>query len=149
MNTERLQQIYASKNYSMLPIEVGQTIEIHEKVWEWNNQRIWKFRGLVLKTQKPNNPDGTFTVRGKVAWVVVEKIYPLSFPKFEKVELIDEAKLRKAKLYYIREKIWKDAKLKSIIKDNRRGINLVAHSKKFALKNVQPESTVAQEQTAE
>jgi len=59
----------------------------------------------VIKVKNPNQADGTFTIRGTVAGVEIEKIYPLSFKKFEKVLLLDEYKVRRAKLYYIREKI--------------------------------------------
>jgi len=60
---------------------------------------------LVISVKKPNHPDGTFTIRGPVARMTIEKIYPLSFKKFDKVILIDDYKTRKSKLYYIREKL--------------------------------------------
>jgi large subunit ribosomal protein L19 len=80
---------------------------------------------LVLKVKKPSNPDGTFTVRGDVAGVVVEKIYPLSFPKFDKVILLDEYKTRQAKLYYLRDKIGKDARMKSKITASKRNKDIL------------------------
>jgi len=88
-------------------------------------QRIWKFRGLVIKTKKENHPDGTFTMRWTCSGVTVEKIYPFSFNKFEKVLLLDEYKVRKSKLYYMRDKIWKDARLKSIISAENRDSDLL------------------------
>ena len=87
--------------------------------------RIWKFRGLVIKVQHPNQPSGTFTIRGKVAGLTIEKIYPLSFPKFDKVLLMDEFKVRRAKLYYLRDKVGKGAKMKSISKAETRGLDLL------------------------
>jgi len=59
----------------------------------------------VIKVKKPNHPDGTFTVRGEAARMKIEKIYPLSFEGFEKVILLDDYKIRRSKLYYIRTKI--------------------------------------------
>ena len=106
-------------------------IEVHEKVWEGSTERIWKFRGLVIKTKKENHPDGTFTMRWTCSGVTVEKIYPFSFNKFEKVLLLDEYKVRKSKLYYMRDKIWKDARLKSIITAENRDSDLLKKLKTF------------------
>ena len=61
-----------------------------------------------------------------VAGVEVEKIYPLSFNKFDKVLLLDEYKIRRAKLYYIRDKVGKDARFKSKITAEKRDTNLIA-----------------------
>ena len=120
MNFARLKSIYDLKWYQIMDVKPGQYLEIFEKVWEWQNQRIWKFKWLVINVKKPNNIDGAFTIRWKTSWITIEKIYPLSFPNFEKVELLDEYKIRRAKLYYLREKIWKDARMKSkIVASNR------------------------------
>jgi len=75
--------------------------------------------------KNPQHADGTFTVRGEVAGVTVEKIYPLSFTKFKKVILLDAFKTRKSKLYYLREKIGKDAKMKSKITSKERDMDLI------------------------
>ncbi len=125
MNYQRLQSVYSKNGYPILPVRTGMLIEVHEKVWEGSTERIWKFRGLVIKTRKENHPDGTFTMRWTCSWVTVEKIYPFSFNKFEKVLLLDEYKVRKSKLYYMRDKIWKDARLKSIISSENRDSDLL------------------------
>jgi len=125
MNFERLKDLYDKHNYSVLGVKPGMLLEIHEKVGDWENNRIWKFKCLVLKVKKPNNPDGTFTVRGEVAGVVLEKIYPLSFPKFDKVILLDEYKTRQAKLYYLRDKVGKDARMKSKITAAKRNKDIL------------------------
>ena len=125
MNYERLQSVYSKNGYPILPVRTGMLIEVHEKVWEGSTERIWKFRGLVIKTKKENHPDGTFTMRWTCSGVTVEKIYPFSFNKFEKVLLLDEYKVRKSKLYYMRDKIWKDARLKSIISAENRDSDLL------------------------
>ncbi|MBP6910114.1 50S ribosomal protein L19 [Patescibacteria group bacterium] len=101
---------------------MGQHLEIHEKLGD----RIRRFKGLVIKVWKPSHPDGTFTIRGTVAGHTIEKIYPLSFPKFEKIILLDEYKVRRSKLYYIRDKVGKDAKFKSKITTNKKDKNLIA-----------------------
>jgi len=131
MNYERLQSVYSKNGYPILPVRTGMLIEVHEKVWEGSTERIWKFRGLVIKTKKENHPDGTFTMRWTCSGVTVEKIYPFSFNKFEKVLLLDEYKVRKSKLYYMRDKIWKDARLKSIITAENRDSDLLKKLKTF------------------
>jgi len=129
MNYERLQSVYNKNGYPILPVRTGMFIEVHEKVWEGSTERIWKFKGLVIKTKKENHPDGTFTMRWTCSGVTVEKIYPFSFNKFEKVLLLDEYKVRKSKLYYMRDKIWKDARLKSIISAENRDADLLKRIK--------------------
>ena len=131
MNYERLQSVYSKNGYPILPVRTGMLIEVHEKVWEGSTERIWKFRGLVIKTKKENHPDGTFTMRWTCSGVTVEKIYPFSFNKFEKVLLLDEYKVRKSKLYYMRDKVWKDARLKSIISAENRDLDLLKNAKVF------------------
>ena len=131
MNYERLQSVYSKNGYPIIPVRTGMFIEVHEKVWEGSTERIWKFKGLVIKTKKENHPDGTFTMRWTCSWVTVEKIYPFSFNKFDKVLLLDEYKVRKSKLYYMRNKIWKDARLKSIITAENRDSDLLKKSKTF------------------
>lgn len=126
MNNQRLATLRAKKWYHILPVKAGQMLELHEKVWEWSNKRIWKFKWLVIKVKKPNHVDGTFVIRGKSAGHTIEKIYPLSFTKFDKVIVVDEFRARRAKLYYLRDKVGKDAKMKSISTAEQRWVDLLA-----------------------
>ena len=100
-------------------------VELHERVGEGSTERIWKFKGLIIKVRKPGSADGSFTIRGLAAGQMIETIYPLSFPKFEKVILMDEYKVRKSKLYYIREKVGKAARMKSKIAAEKRESDLL------------------------
>ena len=125
MNYERLKFISDEHGYNILPVKTGMQVELHERVGEGSTERIWKFKGLIIKVRKPGSADGTFTIRGLAAGQIIEKVYPLSFPKFEKVLLLDEYKIRKAKLYYIREKVGKAARMKSKITADRRELNLL------------------------
>lgn len=125
MNTTRLKALRASQWSHILPIKSGMQIELHEEVGDEGNRRIWKFKWLVLKVKKPNHPDGTFTIRWKTAGHTIEKIYPLSFPSFKKVLLLDEYKIRRARLYYIREKVGKDARMTSILSKEEKNIDLL------------------------
>jgi large subunit ribosomal protein L19 len=122
MNNARLQELYEQKGYKTLDVKPGQLLEIHEKLGD----RIWRFKGLIIKVQKPSHQDGTFTIRGTTAGHTIEKVYPLSFNKFEKVIVLDEYKVRRSKLYYIREKVGKAAKFKSLITPEKKDKNLLA-----------------------
>ncbi len=125
MNHERLKYISDINGYTILPVKAGMQVELHEKVGEGSTERIWKFKGLIIKVRKPGSADGSFTIRGLAAGQTIEKVYPLSFPKFEKVILMDEYKVRRAKLYYIREKVGKSARMKSKITADKRETNLL------------------------
>lgn len=125
MNYERLKYISDVNGYTILPVKAGMQVELHEKVGEGSTERIWKFKGLIIKVKKPGSADGTFTIRGLAAGQTIEKVYPLSFPKFEKVLLLDEYKVRRARLYYIRDKVGKSARMKSKIAAEKRETNLL------------------------
>ena len=149
MYYNRLKNIYDKNQNIILPVKPGMFLEIHEIVWEWDTKRIWKFKWLVIKVKNPNQPDGTFTIRGEAARMTIEKIYPLSFPNFSKVILLDDYKIRRSKLYYIREKIWKDARFKSIIESEKRWTDLLALVKKDQKAPVVEETPVVEEKVEE
>ena len=79
---------------------------------------------MVIKVSKPNWPEWTFMVRGVSSGNTIEKIYPFSYSKFAKIVLVDEYKVRRAKLFYIRNKVWKWAKFKSKILSEKRNSEL-------------------------
>lgn len=151
MNTQRLKNIRVAQGYHLLPVKPGMQLELHEKVGDENNQRIWRFKWLVLKVKKPKHADGTFIIRWKVAGHTIEKIYPLSFPKFEKVILLDEYKIRRAKLYYLRDKVGKGAKLKSLLTQSEKGVDLLQLAKEEieALQKAMEEEVVQEEAQTE
>ena len=149
MYYNRLKNIYDKNQNIILPVKPGMFLEIHEIVWEWDTKRIWKFKGLVIKVKNPNQPDGTFTIRGEAARMTIEKIYPLSFPNFNKVILLDDYKIRRSKLYYIREKIGKDARFKSIIESEKRWTDLLALVKKDQKAPIVEEEPVVEEKVEE
>jgi len=120
MNFERIKQISALYNNAEIwDIKVWQEVEIHETVKDGNNERIWRFKGLIIRVKKPNSHDGSFTVRWKVLNIDIEKTYPLSSQTIKEIILLDEKKIRRSKLYFIREKIGKDARLKSLLTGER------------------------------
>ncbi len=92
-------------------ITVGDTVRVHLKVKEGNRERIQVFEGTVI-AKKHGGINETFTVRRISYGVGVEKVFPLYSPIIEKVETIRRGKVRRAKLYYLRDRVGKAAKVK-------------------------------------
>ena len=84
--------------------KVGDTIKVFSKITEGDKERIQGFEGIVIKQQGGSNR-ATFTVRKLVQGVGVERTYPLHSPKIDKISVIKSGKVRRAKLYYLRDKI--------------------------------------------
>lgn len=93
-----------------LGIRAGDTVRVHQKIQDKGKTRIQIFEGTVLARKHGNEPGATFTVRKIASGVGVEKIYPLYSPLIDKLEIVRRAKVRKAKLYYIREKVAREVK---------------------------------------
>lgn len=91
-------------------INSGDRVRVHQKIREGNKERIQVFEGLVIKTQHGNGINGTFTVRRIASGVGVEKLFPLHSPVITKIEKVRSAKVRRAKLYYVRGLIGKAAR---------------------------------------
>ncbi len=90
---------------SKLDIRAGDTVRVHQKIEEKGKTRIQIFEGLVLARKHGTEAGGTFTVRRVLSGVGVEKIYPLYSPMIDKIEIVKRSRVRRAKLYYIREKV--------------------------------------------
>ena len=94
---------------------VGDTVKVHNRIKEGNKERIQIFEGTVVKRQGGSNRE-TFTVRKISNGVGVEKTWPLHSPNVEKVEVIRRGKVRRAKLFYLRDRVGKKAKVKELVK---------------------------------
>ena len=94
---------------------VGDTVKVFGKIKEGNRERVQVFEGTVIKKQGGSNR-ATFTVRKLSNGVGVEKTWPLHSPNVEKVEIVRKGKVRRAKLYYLRDRIGKAAKVKELVK---------------------------------
>ncbi|HEY5555733.1 50S ribosomal protein L19 [Acetobacterium sp.] len=90
---------------------VGDTVKVHVKVIEGKRERIQIFEGIVLKRQNGGVGE-TFTVRKLSSGVGVERTFPVHSPKIEDVEIVRHGKVRRAKLFYLRERIGKAAKVR-------------------------------------
>ena len=90
--------------------EVGDTVRVHIKVKEGTRERIQVFEGTVI-AKKHGGIEETITVRRVSYGVGVEKVFPIHAPSLEKIELVRHGKVRRAKLYYLRSRVGKAAKL--------------------------------------
>ena len=94
---------------------VGDTVRVSAKIKEGNRERIQVFEGVVIKRQGGSNRE-TFTVRKISNGIGVEKTWPLHSPIVEKVEVVRAGKVRRAKLFYLRDRVGKKAKVKELVK---------------------------------
>ena len=95
-------------------VEVGSTVRVHIKVKEGNRERIQVFEGTVI-AKKHGGLEETFTVRRVSYGVGVEKVFPVHAPSIEKIETVRHGKVRRAKLYYLRDRVGKSAKIKEAL----------------------------------
>ena len=92
---------------------VGDTVKVHLKIKEGTRERIQLFEGVVLKKQNGGLRE-TFTVRRVAYNVGVEKTFPVNAPTIEKLEVVRKGKVRRAKLFYLRDRIGKAAKVREL-----------------------------------
>lgn len=108
-----LMQAFTAKYVKAEPpvANVGDTVRVHVRVKEGSRERIQVFEGTVI-AKKHGGIDESITVRRVSYGVGVEKVFPLHAPAVEKIELVRRGKVRRAKLYYLRGRVGKSAKLK-------------------------------------
>lgn len=93
-------------------IKPGSTVKVHQRIKEGNKERIQIFEGLVIAINSGSGPDKTFTVRKIVDGVGVEKIFPLYSTNITKIKVTKSSDIRRSKLYYMRKRSGKSARLK-------------------------------------
>ncbi len=91
-------------------LRAGDTVRVWQKIEEKGKTRLQAFEGLVLARKHGNEAGGTFTVRKVTSGVGVEKIFPVHSPMIDRVELVKRARMRRAKLYFIREKVARETR---------------------------------------
>ncbi|GHU60267.1 50S ribosomal protein L19 [Clostridia bacterium] len=99
---------------SVTPFNVGDTIRVYAKIKEGARERVQMFEGVVIKRQNGGIRE-TFTVRRLSYGVGVEKTWPLHSPNLEKIEVVRRGIVRRAKLFYLRDRVGKAAKVKEEI----------------------------------
>jgi len=92
---------------------VGDTVRVHFRIVEGEKERIQVFEGVVIGRRNDESPNGVFTVRRVAFNEGVERVFPLHSPRVEKVEVTREGQVRRAKLYYLRDRQGKAARVKA------------------------------------
>ena len=112
--SEIIKSIEAEQLKAEVPeFRVGDTVKVYGKIKEGNRERVQVFEGTVLKGGSNRE---TFTVRKISNGCGVEKTWPLHSPNVEKVEVVRAGKVRRAKLFYLRDRVGKKAKVKELVK---------------------------------
>lgn len=111
--TSQLLHALAKKHSKMLPeIRPGYTVRVHEKIREGDKDRVQIFEGLVISVHSGHTPtDASFTVRRIASGVGVEKVFPMMSPMIDRIEVKKVAKVRRAKLFFLRGRAGKAARL--------------------------------------
>ena len=109
-----IKELTKSQLKEMPAVQVGDTVKVHVKVKEGARERIQVFEGTVI-AKKHGGIEESFTVRRISYGIGVEKVFPLHAPSVEKVEVVRRGKVRRAKLYYLRNRVGKAAKVKELL----------------------------------
>lgn len=119
-----------------LPLSSGDTVRVWQKIQEKEKTRLQSFEGLVLARKHGGESGASFTVRKVIDGVGVERIFPLYSPVIDKIEILRRAKVRKSKLYYVRDKAAKE------IRRQMRNIIVEKKSVKEEVNSTESEKTV-------
>ena len=106
---------YKETKASLPAFGPGDTVNVHYKIKEGNKERIQQFQGTVMQIKNKNTNGETFTVRKVSGDIAVERIFPVLTPNIDKIEVLRKGKVRRAKLYYLRGRKGKSARIKERI----------------------------------
>jgi large subunit ribosomal protein L19 len=120
--------------------KAGDTVRVHFKVIEGQRARIQVFEGIVLKRQGAGARE-TFTVRKQSFGIGVERTFPLHSPKIDKIEVAAIGDVNRAKLYYLRGKVGKKARVRELRQDGARGTRAAAEPQEAAPSEVSEAET--------
>ncbi|MBN2874685.1 MAG: 50S ribosomal protein L19 [Spirochaetales bacterium] len=109
-----IKQIEAGQTKELPDVKAGDTVRVHFKIVEGKTERIQIYEGLVI-AMKNSGVGRSFTVRKNSYGVGVERVFPLHSPRINKIEVVRYGRVRRGKLYYIREKIGKKAKIRELL----------------------------------
>lgn len=102
----------AQKKENVPAFEAGDTVRVHAKVVEGGKERIQVFEGVVIATKQGNDARDSFTVRKVSNGVGIERVFLTNSPRIDKIEVTRRGDVRRAKLYYLRSKVGKAARIK-------------------------------------
>lgn len=106
------EQEFASKRAGLPSFKAGDTINVHVKISEGNKERIQQFQGTVIYRRGTSTNGESFSVRKVSNGVGVERIFPILSPSIDKIEVMKVGKVRRAKLYYLKGRQGKSARIK-------------------------------------
>jgi large subunit ribosomal protein L19 len=109
-----IKKLGAEQAKELPDVQAGDTVRVHFKIVEGKTERVQIYEGLVIAL-KNAGLSKTFTVRKNSYGVGVERVFPMHSPRIDKIEVVRCGKVRRGKLYYIREKIGKKAKIKELL----------------------------------
>ena len=133
------------------PFKAGDSVRVHFQVIEGQRRRVQVFEGIVIKRQGAGVRE-TFTVRKQSFGVGVERTFPVHSPKIERIEVTAIGDVNRAKLYYLRGRVGKKARIREIRQDRAKGAVVEAAPKAVEPEEVEPEEieeSVAEAETAE
>ena len=107
-----LEADYSEARAKIPEFQAGDNVNDHYKIKEGSKERVQQFQGVVLQRKNPNTNGETFTVRKISAGIGVERIFPLISPFIDKIDVVRRGKVRRARLYYLRNLSGKAAKVK-------------------------------------
>ncbi len=103
---------YTDVRNSRPDFKAGDTVNVHVKIREGSKERIQQFQGTVLQRRHPNSNGETFTVRKVSNGIGIERIFPLLSPNIDKIEVIRRGSVRRARLFYLRNRQGKAARIR-------------------------------------
>jgi large subunit ribosomal protein L19 len=107
-----LEQENNERRNNLPAFKAGDTINVHVRIKEGNKERVQQFQGTVIQRKNPNTNGETFTVRKISNGIGTERIFPVLSPSIEKIEVLKKGSVRRARLYYLRGKQGKAARIK-------------------------------------
>jgi large subunit ribosomal protein L19 len=103
---------YSQKRATVPTFKAGDTVNVHVKISEGNKERVQQYQGIVIQRKNVNTNGETFTVRKISNGIAVERIFPLISPSLDKIEVVRKGSVRRARLFYLRDKAGKGARIK-------------------------------------
>src|SRR6478735_4752765 len=103
---------YKEKRTGLPEFKAGDTVNVHVKITEGNKERVQLYQGVVIQRKNLNTNGETFTVRKISNGVGVERIFPILSPTIDKIEMVRKGSVRRARIFYIRDKAGKAARIK-------------------------------------
>jgi len=107
-----VEEQFKEKRDAVPAFKAGDTINVHVKIREGNKERVQQYQGIVIQRKNPNTNGETFTVRKISGGIGVERIFPILSPSIDKIELVRKGTVRRAKLFYLRDKVGKATRIK-------------------------------------